>query len=161
MPNSLRLVASTAFGAVVGLILCQPTRAEFDRYQTNDLRNPAFESQSADLNWGFDLGNSMGQSASSSISSNANSSIGSSGAQGDMSHSSLPAQRNANITSSSPPTLNQTYNGNLANGSVNLAPVPSASFSFGFSQSAAAAGSAGGFLPPTATSSCDFNTVDP
>lgn len=116
-------------------------------------------------NWEqFDVGavNSAGlSSAGNSQGGEDGSGLGSSGATGEQSHNtSIQQKRLNNSNSDTRLSLAQTYFGDIASRSVNPMPVSSGVFSFGFTGGAPSSARSM-LLPPTSTSSCDFDIVDP
>jgi hypothetical protein len=121
------------------------SQSDFGPYQQFDLSQI-----SAPVATSFDSPASNMQGAASSFSS---------GATGDQSHMSGPTIQAQQSIAGTAASLPQAYSGNVAQGSVNSGAVPSGQFNFGFPQIAPSS-NLGLALPPTSTSSCDFNIVD-
>lgn len=141
----------------MGLLLMHPAAAIADN-QTN--------STGTQLGWEqFDLATAdSADRAADTNSPNAGGEggPGSSGATGEQSHSSSSQGYHLrNAPAGAKPSFPQTFFGGVANGSVNLAPVSSGAFNFGFTGGGAPSSAKSIMLPPTSTSSCDFNIVDP
>lgn len=114
-----------------------------------------------DYSQSFDL--SSNAAASTATTNDTESAQGSSASTGDQSHGTIAHYSQQDQSDYSRPRLQQSCNGNLAGASVNNLPVPSGSYSFGFTggifSTVKSIFSKGGYLPPTSTGSVELTVA--